>query len=178
MRKIAMLIRILAVIGLLFLPKAFSNSKALGHGSAISEYLDTHYVDFDSMTDGEFSALSDQFIVEGIKCATFMVLGLNLPFLACLFLSTYIATPRKVDEGQKLFIRLYLGFVVLGLTFLPFGMQYSNSLNSQDLSFLFLISCIYWLLLGGIPIIIALLSRCILIKKMRKSANQKLEPTC
>jgi len=166
MRNIAMLIRILAVIGFLFLPKTFSYWKAQGHGSAIREHFHTHYVDIDSMTDAELQAMSDQYLGEGTKCAIFMTLGFNLPFLVCLFLSTYIATPRKIDEDQKLFFWLYFCFVVMGLIFQPFGHLYFNQ-SIQELSVSFLVSCIYWLFWGGVPFIIALLSRHILIKKMR-----------
>jgi len=167
MRNIAILIRILAVVGFLFLPKAFNYWKAIGHGSAIRQHFSTAYVDIDLMSDSDLKAMSDQYLDEGYKCATFMVLGFNLPFFACLFLSTFIATPRKIDTDQKLFLWLYLGFVVLGLAFQPFGHPYFNP-NLQEFSVSFVVSCMYWLLLGGVPIAIALLSRHVLIKKMKK----------
>ncbi len=165
MRNIAMLIRILAVVGFLFLPKTFNHWKAQGHGSAIREHF--RYVDVDSITDAELKIMSDQYLDEGIRCATFMTLGFNLPFYACLFLSTFIATPRKIDEDKKLFFLLYLGFVAMGLIFQPFCHPYFNQ-QIQEFSVSFLVSCMYWVLLGGIPILIAIFSRHICIKKMKK----------
>ena len=171
MKGLSILFRILAVIGFLFLPKSFNYWKQAGTGRAIYEHVITHNIRLAEAPEQEIEVIRNIASDAGIKHAVLMLLGFNLTALVCLFLSTFIATPVKVNDKLGQYIWPYFIAVVVGLSCLPFGLYKSNP-SIQEMSVSFATAGIYWLILGGVPLGIALICRRICIKKMKKQYEQ------
>lgn len=167
MRNIATLFRILAIIGFLFLPKTFNYWKSAGSGHAIYEYAIANDVNFTEISDQEFENIKHLANKEGTRKAMLMLLGFNIPFLVCIFLSTYIATPIRIDDKPYFYLWPYCASVIIGLSVLPFGLLNQNR-YIDEMSVSIVVACIYWVIAGVIPLAIAFISRSILIKKMKK----------
>ena len=151
------LIRSLTILCFLLIPFNFNGWKTMIAGKALHEYVGIYRVDLTDLSSEELSALSIDMKQIGIKGASLMILGLNVPFLVCVFLATMIAVPRS-NQTIGAYIEVYVLSVIIGLIFLPMGLPYLTSKYAEPHMAIF-VSSVWWLLLGGSPIALALWSR-------------------
>lgn len=166
MKLFMVIIRIFVVAGFFYLPFTFNYWKNQGHGYALREHYKT--VDLSEISDQQMKSISDYYKTDGIECATLMTCGFNIPFLLCLLLATYIAIPinKRLNIRQLLF--LYFLCVIIAVSCLTFGFPYHNRLL-QDPCVSFCVSILWWLILGGVPLLIALIIRFFMKKKYNNS---------
>lgn len=166
--------RIFTVLAIFLIPYAFNFWKNVGTGHAMREYVNN--INIALVSQQEIDNAHRIATTVGVKHAVIMLLGFNITFFACLLLATYIAAPTETDDKLRNKIGLYTAFVFIGMTFLPFGLFKSNP-YIQEMSISFAVAGMYWLILGGVPLGIALISRRVLIKKNGNHANQSNDPT-
>ena len=115
---------IVAVIAVVMFPGFIKKWYSIGTGHAFAEIVDRESVQWDLLSESERAPYRDRAMVEGRKCAAFMVAGQHLPFYLSILIVIGILTPSFFTKFKMPLILGLFTVWLVGMFCLAFGARY------------------------------------------------------